>query len=145
MNLGKGSTNLRKIDLTSRDSILSQFDQNVLLKLTDTQTDFIVEMLFENPETSLKKKRIGSVTGGSLISSGHSSHSEHDDRLGDTYKPEDGRHHIGGFGGGLDFNKIDENDEVKNRSHSVPYRAGQESPYGGNRILPVVIDLESSV
>jgi hypothetical protein len=68
MNLGKGSTNLRKIDLTSRDSILSQFDQNALLKLTDTQTDFIVEMLFEKPETSLKKKRIGSVTGGSLIS-----------------------------------------------------------------------------
>jgi hypothetical protein len=52
MNLGKGSTNLRKIDLTSRDSILSQFDPNVLSKLTDTQTDFIIEMLFENPEIS---------------------------------------------------------------------------------------------
>jgi hypothetical protein len=49
MNLGKGSTNFKKIDLTSRESILSQFDSNVLLKLTETQNDFIVEMLFESP------------------------------------------------------------------------------------------------
>ena len=71
-------------------------------------------MLFETPEISLKKKRIGSITGASLISSGHSS--GHDDRLGDTYKPEDGHHYIGGLGGGLDFNKVGENDEVKYRS-----------------------------
>jgi len=36
--------------------------------------------------------------------------------LGDTYKPEDGHHYIGGLGGGLDFNKVGENDEVKYRS-----------------------------
>lgn len=144
MNLGKGSTNFRKIDLTSRESILSQFDQDALSKLTDIQTDFIVEMLFENPESSLKKKRIGSLVAASLLSSGHSSHSGHDDRLGDTYKDDDGRHQIGGFGGGLDFNKVGENDEIRNRSQSVPDRE-KENPYGGGRILPVIIDLESSV
>jgi hypothetical protein len=70
----------------------------------------------------MKKKRIGSITGGSLISSGHSSHSGNDDRLGDTYKPEDGLHHIGGFGGGLDFNKVGENDQERARSQSLPNR-----------------------
>lgn len=49
MNLGKGSSNLKKIDLTSRESILSQFDPNLFLKLTETQIDFIVEMLIESP------------------------------------------------------------------------------------------------
>jgi len=33
-------------------------------------------------------------------------------------------HYIGGFGGGLDFNKVDENDEERTRSHSLPDREG---------------------